>query len=321
MKRNNRVDVMRGIAITLVVFEHALGSSLVSVQNVILSFHMPLFFIISGFFAKKVYKTGIIKDIKKKIRTILIPQITLSVISLLYNIVVSYGILHTIELNEINYMSYLFGYWFLHVMWQVTVLWELLSCFFIKNSKKTYTFLIILLVYFFFIPAGIKGTLYVAVTPIALGFYILGFLLHDKGLLEQKRWFIDFILFVFLCIIGMLNGRVLMYENQYGNKCLFLLTSICGFFLVNDISSMLKNSRILSWIGRNSIIIYVVHFHIVQGIRGVLMRVAEKFTNYSLFGIAVFLISFVIILCITLVCERYFGVLFGRSSYKKNGRK
>lgn len=49
--RDDRIDVMRGIAILLVVLQHSIGSSNI-VGKSILSFHMPLFFVISGYLAK-----------------------------------------------------------------------------------------------------------------------------------------------------------------------------------------------------------------------------------------------------------------------------
>lgn len=320
-KRDSRIDVMRGIAITLVVLEHALGNSLMSVQNIILSFHMPLFFMISGIFARNLYQGEFVNDLKKKVRSILIPQITLSVIAFFYNIVVSYWILHAIEISEVNYISYLFGYWFLHVMFQVSILWEILNRRIKNNGAIIYAALAATTVYLFLIPAGIKGPLYIAVTPVALGFYTLGFLLKQKGALKKKSVLVEAVLFVSVCVIGILNGRVLMYENQYGNPVLFLLTSIAGFYLVNDISYYLKNQRLLSWMGENSIIIYVLHFFIVQGIRGFMSRMVGGFSKSQMFGIVVFLLSYTIVLCMTWFCDKHLGILFGRSRCIRNGRK
>lgn len=320
-KRDSRIDVMRGIAITLVVLEHALGNSLVSVQNIILSFHMPLFFMISGFFAKNLYQGDFIKDVQKKARSILVPQITLSLFALFYNIVIGCWILHALKIREVNFISYLFGYWFLHVMFQVSILWEILNRSIKNKTIAVYAILVVATIYLLFIPTGIKGPLYIAVTPVALGFYTLGFLLKQKGALKKKSVLVDAVLLVSVCVIGILNGRVLMYENQYGYPVLFLLTSIAGFYLVNDISYYLKNQRLLSWMGKNSVIIYVLHFFIVQGIRGFMSRMVGDFSASQIFGTIVFLISYTIVLGMTWLCDKHLGILFGRSRCIKNGRK
>jgi len=52
MERNKQVDIIRGVAILLVVLEHALGTSdNFFLQKIILSFHMPVFFILFGYLA------------------------------------------------------------------------------------------------------------------------------------------------------------------------------------------------------------------------------------------------------------------------------
>lgn len=45
MERNKQVDIIRGVAILLVVLEHAIGTSDNLFAKIILSFHMPAFFI------------------------------------------------------------------------------------------------------------------------------------------------------------------------------------------------------------------------------------------------------------------------------------
>lgn len=50
--RIKEIDAIRGLAILLVVLEHALGSSSNMFARVILSFHMSAFFMISGYLCK-----------------------------------------------------------------------------------------------------------------------------------------------------------------------------------------------------------------------------------------------------------------------------
>ena len=57
MERNKQVDIIRGVAILLVVLEHALGTSDNFFAKIILSFHMPVFFILSGYNKEKNQKT------------------------------------------------------------------------------------------------------------------------------------------------------------------------------------------------------------------------------------------------------------------------
>lgn len=72
MGRNSSVDIIKGIGIILVIMGHI--SENLFINRLIYSFHMPLFFILSGYAYINYNKTNNIKDfIIKKLKTIVIP--------------------------------------------------------------------------------------------------------------------------------------------------------------------------------------------------------------------------------------------------------
>lgn len=76
IKRDQRLDIMKGIGILLVVFAHVFHKS-----GIIYQFHMPLFFILSG--AAMTYsKSGF--SLKKKAKSLLVPYIVFSLICFVY---------------------------------------------------------------------------------------------------------------------------------------------------------------------------------------------------------------------------------------------
>lgn len=78
--RNNSVDIAKGIAILLVIVGHTVDVPEM-VKHIIFSFHMPLFFILSGWFFKiKDAKEQIAKDVKR----LLVPYIFTSVLFLFW---------------------------------------------------------------------------------------------------------------------------------------------------------------------------------------------------------------------------------------------
>ena len=73
-KRIDSIDVARGIAILLVVIGHAITSTTNPINLFFLSFHMPLFFIISGICLKADNNVGSFwKYIRGKAKHLLIP--------------------------------------------------------------------------------------------------------------------------------------------------------------------------------------------------------------------------------------------------------
>ena len=57
-KRDSTIDIMKGIGIILVILGHAIQNNYVPLNKVILSFHMPLFFFVSGMLFKPVNGGG-----------------------------------------------------------------------------------------------------------------------------------------------------------------------------------------------------------------------------------------------------------------------
>ena len=92
-KKNNRLkhlDIARGICIFFVVLGHAIIPSIRNnnkileyIYKYIYSFHMPVFFIISGIiFENNVYKyDSKLQFLKKKAKLLLVPYLTFSVIT------------------------------------------------------------------------------------------------------------------------------------------------------------------------------------------------------------------------------------------------
>lgn len=76
MTRNNEIDIFRGILILMVVLGH---SGLDSMHNIIFLFHMPLFFILSGFLLEK---DRLMKReyLKNKLITFAIPYLMYTII-------------------------------------------------------------------------------------------------------------------------------------------------------------------------------------------------------------------------------------------------
>ena len=75
-------DVIKCFAIFLVIWQHCLKNMVGddewtdSVNKFIVSFHMPLFMIVSGYFARSVFKKGVIETLIKKGFQLVLPSIS-----------------------------------------------------------------------------------------------------------------------------------------------------------------------------------------------------------------------------------------------------
>ncbi len=81
MQRTDSFDILKGIGIILMIIAHTFGPNSI-LWDYIYAFHMPLFFIVSGYF----YKTKPFFELSKKnINKLLIPYIVLCIIVIILN--------------------------------------------------------------------------------------------------------------------------------------------------------------------------------------------------------------------------------------------
>lgn len=120
-------------------------------------------------------------------------------------------------------------------------------------------------------------------------------------------------------VISAVNAPVAMYENKYGNILLFFFGAISGIIFVCGLSKGLEKNVLLGWYGRNSIIVYVLHFSMIKILHFIGKRIfphviQSNYTypiNWCYFG----LITLLMIPTI-LFCNRFVPFLFGKKSSK-----
>lgn len=292
MQRDNTIDILKAIGIILVVIGHSgfCGWG----YNFIYSFHMPLFFIASGYFFNAKYLDNKKMYIKKKIQDLYIPFVKYSIIFLLlHNLFIdigllseSYGYLNAVShyydykdiirktLNIVLRMSpseYVLGaFWFLRSLFVGLILF-MMSCFFLNKVFKdlktslivcllSFEILALILVYYpcIIIPqGGYRECL--AVVFISLGYLIKN---YWHQLLDS-----NYTLFVSIAmVIPMEYLHVSMgYTPQFKDWAFITLTGFCGFVLIYRLSKYINSlqnnlTAFLSDLGANSFYVLVFHF-------------------------------------------------------------
>ena len=190
-KRLEFIDALKGFAIFLVIWGHTiiqLGGYPNFTYSIIYSFHMPLFFIISGFFFKSLLKLNIKDFLSKKSYQLLYPWFFWCIIIGIYQV-------FTHQLDNTTYLQKIIlvfnrWFWFLRDLWLCYVITYI--CY--KIFKKGYL-------------VAIFGILFVLLAPFFkiqsfyLPLFLFGILLKDNYLLIIKHLnkiiYISFFVFVF----------------------------------------------------------------------------------------------------------------------------
>lgn len=178
-KRRDDIDILKGIGIILVLIGHSFQHGLHF--NIIYSFHMPLFFIVAGYFFKK---KPIIDLLKKDFGRLLVPYYFIIILIILLSIVYDYlGIetIKTIEALKMLYNHDVGAIWFLAGLFWARQIFNLLL--YITNNKLVLFIIslslmvgvIYLKIYFDGLPycsfvfQGITGVVFVFIGYIAKG--------------------------------------------------------------------------------------------------------------------------------------------------------
>lgn len=187
-----------------------------------------------------------------------------------------------------NPLSFIFDYWFLPVLFLVSVLYLALTMVLDLTKSKGLIItvavdIVAIIVLLLFSQNGIEIT-YISIVPMAFFFYICGYVFGSrrekiktfKEKLGFRNSYINgfigtILVIVFFCVVD-LNSPVAMYDNEYGNLLLFAVTALLGIAGVWGIAGWLRDSSYLNWCGRNSIVIYVWQFAICKICRAAMMR-------------------------------------------------
>lgn len=294
-KRIEYVDVAKGIAILSVIVGHTFsaydpGSLL---NRFIYSFHMPLFFILSGFFYRpQDFKTAF----GRKVKNLLVPYLIINAVRCLialeksgfetmlqgYLFPALYGNGSTPKIALCLFDVKIVGMtWFLIAMFVCQVLYLCLEEF----SKKYGTSMWILVILMAVTGMGLNDKVWLpfSIQPAmsALLFYHAGRLMREKKILEEPVRAVPagiLIMGVVIWIVAVFYASLGMHANSYHGAA-SVLGAIAATYFITQFSKGLYHVPVLggflNWCGRNSIYIYCFHAidkNILLSIKHVVLR-------------------------------------------------
>ena len=274
MKNHSRlayVDIAKGVAMLLVIIGHCSYSEKVLV-GWLYSFHMPLFFALSGFtFRPEKYKS-LREVVSVKARQLIIPYFFFSVLLWMLSLLLLDGMhLEYRHMNELigivlsNRLSdYFFALWFLTTLFLAEpILWLTLRL----TRARTLLLLPLSIAAFFsgsVVLNALHGTYWSAdLVPIALSFLLLGYMLRhwmdrfqaiSKSILPLlAAWSVN-LLFFWLNYIQV--GRSDLYFCKLGNPLYFFLSACGGTLGAILLCQRIARCAELEYVGRNSMVFY-----------------------------------------------------------------
>ena len=316
VKRIDYLDYVKGFGIFLVVLGHIYDASN-PIKIWLYSFHMPLFFIISGILIKhtNIKDRGMKNIIVSKFKSLIIPYICFELIAIFIWMLQNE---FTLTALKWNVMDSIFMYceagttWFLFALFVSEIIFILMLKY-IKSSKLITLITIILFIISLTIQTENHNLLVIFRCFIANGFLYVGYYVYSLIINKDLNILSIIVLGMANIILSHFNGLVDLWSLQFGHIFLYIACSILGSLSIIYLFKKIKQSYILKYLGENSLIIMATH-----------QVLLEKFINVVTGGEYTYLTGFLTLLLIILIeipiieiINRYMPFMLGRFP-KKN---
>lgn len=276
LDRLDYIDVAKGIGISLVVLGHttiSISSGMGKfVHDFIQLFHMPLFFLISGYLYNHKLDQSIWDYSKRKLYSLGVPFLIFWIIPSLYQIIFndkSYRYLYEwIWVEQFD----CWAIWFLYSLFIVSILYKILYLYIQKVS-----------IYWIFIGGLLLFTIYrlhfyalLDTSAFCMIYYHIGYLCKVKRFTIKKS--VVGIVCLFLLVLAKnfrdysefvcVNYRGFWFgNNDFVSTVVFaLIGSLLVIWLSQYLTKFDISCKLFSYLGRNSIIIVCTHVQIMQSI-------------------------------------------------------
>lgn len=314
--RNQFVDIMRGIAMLLVVLGHTMtGCTVDSKQsflfNIIWSLQMPLFILISGYVTKYSRPIsdgkGLWKYIKRRTIAYILPWAVWSFV------------VRGIILGQdgfLNVRSLLWsmdsGYWFLATIWTISMIFGIAS--FVaerlskKNVQKKQAVLLVCYLAGMALLVGIGALLgfsffAIKLTLYYMPFYFAGFLYgqFDDKIMESEngKKIVDCVVAACFVIWLYIILRYSLYDMADSGFAVILraATSLAGCIAVCGLCKGIFSDKIggqLAWVGEHSLEVYLMHYLLLS-----LIKLDSTPVLYSPVGLSLVMMNYIITVALT----------------------
>jgi fucose 4-O-acetylase-like acetyltransferase len=287
-QRFDYLDIAKGIGVLLVLFGHLLQYG-GKVSTFIFSFHMPLFYIISGMCFNPEKDSSFESFVIRRFKSLVIPYFLYCIVGLVFTCAIpgmmTDGMSIDAIANDVFYLAapnifHVGQIWFLIDLFFVEIFgFTLNKLVFSKSNKKIVSVITILLLIYcganttwvsvrYFVLGRFPWMLDTAIT--ATVFYVVGFLIRRWGVAKTLKRCNKALLSIFAIVLygllahisinylGWVNIANLMFNNLFlYYTCAFIgaLATIC----ISEAICGLTVTKPLKILGRNSLFLFSIH--------------------------------------------------------------
>ena len=294
-QHNTYISAAKGLVIILMVIGHSGAPS--SLAGSIYLFHMPCFFLISGYLFKEKHLNDTKTFILKKAKGLYLPFVKWSLIFLLFHNILYHLNLYGIKYNTSDFLSKVFhiltmtgseqllgGFWFLKELLYASIIsffvFKLLQTLKLNLKLSTLIVCSLLFVLLAFIQSVItfKIPIIGSKTLLATSYFIAGVALSkiDNTFIDLNKLKVGIILLITF-VISSFFVRGGMDEQGY-SIFPYYATSVIGsvavIYLIKYLGKRVVN--VLDYVGKKTLYILIFHFISFKLVTLVLIMIAQK---------------------------------------------
>lgn len=349
-KRLDYLDMAKGIGIILVVVGHSTFAA-DGLLTWIASFHMPLFFVVSGMLMQHTDEEArpITDTIKRKLKGIIIPYACFSIIYMLIDLILLWLNPESQAIVEIKRSAIETA-----TFYGISVLWFLPALFigeitFLFIRRKCSHMVTIIIGIIAAVVVSVVNPLFNTYYPlyknmfllwigyliivifrgaVAYAFLMVGYYIKkyskEQGGGRFKELFLAVCFLLLNVAISIQNGRVDLHTLVFNQPLLYFLSAVSGSMAVILLCKNIKIWKPLKYLGVNSLIIMLTHLDCRVMITSINLALwvnqfVTRAKSYVLYlCIAVFVTVFE--LAIIYVVNHYFPFLIGKKPKKNRGK-
>ena len=265
--RNPIFDIMKFIAIIAMIVGHCAHDWR---QGLVYTWHMPLFFMIGGYFFKP---QPMLQSIKYNFRRLLVPYIVTALILIVVLFfkqspqIFEYHLTSLITGSTMTEpWDIIFPIWFLFSLFMCSITFNAISHFFKSNIWKSIIVVSITTICYILAKMGHNNIPFTLIqSGCALIFFHIGYLFNKYDSITPKShtaiWWIGAITFI---IISYFEGGLNIAGNRYSNIIINILGAMGGTFIVMQASyyfhiSFPNLSKKIAFLGSHSLLILIIH--------------------------------------------------------------
>ena len=277
-KRIYWIDAAKGIGVICVIAGHLFKPNTV-ICRVIFSFHMPLFFFLSGImFSGKAATFS--EYLRKKARGLLLPYLVIGLIGVIITLLASpfIGMPSKEALLTDLYGGNVLGTFYVGQIWFLISLFIISCAFYFVQKRFTEKWQIGIFVFTMvetsiamqhindYLPYG-RFPMGLETHIMGLAFFGLGYLMKDSffSVNEKisgggvKHLYLIVVLLTVVMMLSYFNGWVNIAIPQFNDTFSYIFFASVGITWVSIVSMIFQHSKLLKHAGRNSMIIFGLH--------------------------------------------------------------